>query len=198
MLLIRPLLPNISSKQLSICSTYRVWQVKTLITIMRQSIIDIVLQIQVVLYQLQRLLWFSSFLSPSHRPSCALFSACPQPPDDNNRPDLPAEDSLPSKRFRLVSEQRKTEELDSLFWLREKWNESQGHILPLQIQLSGGFEKEKLQNFTLAVLKRLMFKACIDHSDSLIFQHKRCSHVPFQCDRIFRKKLRRINQQRLA
>ena len=92
MLLIRPLLPNISSKQLSICSTYRVWQVKTLITIMRQSIIDIVLQIQVVLYQLQRLLWFSSFLSPSHRPSCALFSACPQPPDDNNRPDLPAED----------------------------------------------------------------------------------------------------------
>ena len=48
--------PNISSKQLSICSTYRVWQVKTLITIMGQSIIDIVLLIQVVLYQLQRLL----------------------------------------------------------------------------------------------------------------------------------------------
>ena len=48
---IRPLLPNILSKQLSICSTYRVWQVKTLITIMRQSIIDIVLHIQIVLYQ---------------------------------------------------------------------------------------------------------------------------------------------------
>ena len=33
--------------------------------------------------------------------------------------------SLRSKRFRLVSEQRKTEEQDSRFWSREKWNKSQ-------------------------------------------------------------------------
>ena len=34
-------------------------------------------------------------------------------------------DSLRSKRFRLVSEQRNTEEGDFRFWPREKWNESQ-------------------------------------------------------------------------
>ena len=33
--------------------------------------------------------------------------------------------SLRSKRFRSVSEQRKTEEWDSQFWPREKWNKSQ-------------------------------------------------------------------------
>ena len=33
--------------------------------------------------------------------------------------------SLHSKRFRLVSEQKKTEERDFRFWPREKWNESQ-------------------------------------------------------------------------
>ena len=33
--------------------------------------------------------------------------------------------SLRSKRFHLVSEQRKTEERDSRFWPREKWNKSQ-------------------------------------------------------------------------
>ena len=33
--------------------------------------------------------------------------------------------SLHSKRFRLVSEQRKTEERYSRFWPREKWNKSQ-------------------------------------------------------------------------
>ena len=32
--------------------------------------------------------------------------------------------SLRSKRFRLVSEHRKTDERDSRFWPREKWNES--------------------------------------------------------------------------
>ena len=32
--------------------------------------------------------------------------------------------SLRSKRFRLVSEQKKNEERDFRFWLREKWNES--------------------------------------------------------------------------
>ena len=43
------------------------------------------------------------------------------------------------------------------------------HILPLQIQLSGGFVL-KLQHFTLAVLPfRQMYKACIDRSDSLRF-----------------------------
>ena len=34
-------------------------------------------------------------------------------------------DSQRSKRFRLVSEQRNTEEGDFRFWPREKWNESQ-------------------------------------------------------------------------
>ena len=33
--------------------------------------------------------------------------------------------SLRSKRFRLISEQKKTEERDFRFWTREKWNESQ-------------------------------------------------------------------------
>ena len=33
--------------------------------------------------------------------------------------------SLRNKRFRLVSEWRKTEERDSRFWPREKWNKSQ-------------------------------------------------------------------------
>ena len=32
--------------------------------------------------------------------------------------------SLRSKRFRAVSEQRRTEERDSRFWPREKWNKS--------------------------------------------------------------------------
>ena len=32
--------------------------------------------------------------------------------------------SLRSKRFRLVSEQKKNEERDFRFWLREKWNDS--------------------------------------------------------------------------
>ena len=38
-------------------------------------------------------------------------------------------DSLRSKRFRLVSEQRKTEERYSRFWPREKWNKSQALLL---------------------------------------------------------------------
>ena len=33
--------------------------------------------------------------------------------------------SLRSKRFRLVSAHRKTDERDPRFWPREKWNESQ-------------------------------------------------------------------------
>ena len=37
----------------------------------------------------------------------------------------PVTHSLRSKRFRLVSEQRKTEEGDFRFWPREKWHESQ-------------------------------------------------------------------------
>ena len=35
------------------------------------------------------------------------------------------ESSLRSKRFRLVSEQKKTVEGDFRFWSREKWNENQ-------------------------------------------------------------------------
>ena len=34
-------------------------------------------------------------------------------------------ENIRSKRFRLVSEQKKTEERDFLFWPREKWNDSQ-------------------------------------------------------------------------
>ena len=34
-------------------------------------------------------------------------------------------ENIRSKRFRLVSEQKKTEERDFRFWQREKWNESQ-------------------------------------------------------------------------
>ena len=41
-----------------------------------------------------------------------------------------------SKRFRLVSEQRKTEERDSRFWPREKWNKSQ------KMKVGGGEGKE--------------------------------------------------------
>ena len=37
----------------------------------------------------------------------------------------PTAHSLRAKRFRLVLEQRKTEEWDFRFWPREKWNESQ-------------------------------------------------------------------------
>ena len=37
----------------------------------------------------------------------------------------PTAHSLRTKRFRLVLEQRKTEEWDFRFWPREKWNESQ-------------------------------------------------------------------------
>ena len=48
---------------------------------------------------------------------------------DQERPYLNhlglARESLRSKRFRLVSEQRNTEEGDFRFWPREKWNESQ-------------------------------------------------------------------------
>ena len=40
--------------------------------------------------------------------------------------------SLRSKRSRSVSEQRKTEEWDSQFWTREKWNKSQ------KIKVGGG------------------------------------------------------------
>ena len=32
---------------------------------------------------------------------------------------------MASKRFRLVSEQKKTVERDFRFWLQEKWNENQ-------------------------------------------------------------------------
>ena len=38
---------------------------------------------------------------------------------------FPLSISLRSKRFRLVSEQKRTEERDFRFWPREKWNETQ-------------------------------------------------------------------------
>ena len=41
------------------------------------------------------------------------------------RPRGSQSSSLRSKRFRLVSEQRNTEEGDFRFWPRQKWNESQ-------------------------------------------------------------------------
>ena len=48
--------------------------------------------------------------------------------------------SLRSKRFRLVWEQRKTEEQDSRFWPREKWNKSQ----KMKVGGGGGERKETL------------------------------------------------------
>ena len=47
--------------------------------------------------------------------------------------------SLGSKRFRHVSEQRKTEERDFRFWPRKKWNESQKNE-----RWGGGREGKKL------------------------------------------------------
>ena len=49
--------------------------------------------------------------------------------------------SLRSKRFRLVSEQRKTEERDSRFWPREKWNKSQ----KMKVGGGGGEGRKRLQ-----------------------------------------------------
>ena len=48
-------------------------------------------------------------------------------------------DSQRSKRFRLVSEQRNTEEGDFRFWPREKWNESQ------KVKEGGGEGRKHLQ-----------------------------------------------------
>ena len=48
--------------------------------------------------------------------------------------------SLRSKRFRLVSGQRKTEEWDFRFWPREKWNKSQK-------MKEGGEEGRKFPSF---------------------------------------------------
>ena len=49
--------------------------------------------------------------------------------------------SLHSKNFRLVSEQRKTEERDSRFWPREKWNKSQ----KMKVGGGGGEGRKRLQ-----------------------------------------------------
>ena len=49
--------------------------------------------------------------------------------------------SLRSKRFRLVSEQRKNEERDSRFWPREKWNKSQ----KMKVGGGGGEGRKRLQ-----------------------------------------------------
>ena len=48
---------------------------------------------------------------------------------------------LRSKRFRLVSEQRNTEERDSRFWPREKWNKSQ----KMKVGGGGGEGRKRLQ-----------------------------------------------------
>ena len=56
--------------------------------------------------------------------------------------------SLRSKRFRLVSEQRKTEERDPRFWPREKWNKSQ------KMKVGGGEgERRKRLQTNSSVLK---------------------------------------------
>ena len=49
--------------------------------------------------------------------------------------------SLRSKRFCLVSDQRKTEERDFRFWPREKWNESQ----KIKEGGGGGEERKRLR-----------------------------------------------------
>ena len=49
--------------------------------------------------------------------------------------------SLRSKRFRLVSERRKTEEQDSRFWPCEKWNKSQ----KMKVGGGGGEGRKRLR-----------------------------------------------------
>ena len=92
--------------------------------------------------------------------------------------------SLRSKRFRLVSEQRKTEERDSRFWPREKWNKGQ------KMKVGGGGGGRKRLQTNPSILKtwvrqqtqRLIGSAsrtmltCVDHRffygmvrDTLIF-----------------------------
>ena len=56
--------------------------------------------------------------------------------------------SLRSKRFRLVSKERKTEEGDFRFWLREKWNES--HKIK---EGGGGGERRKRLQTNPSILK---------------------------------------------
>ena len=57
--------------------------------------------------------------------------------------------SLRSKRFRLVSEHRKTDERDSRFWPREKWNESKK-----MKEGGGGGERRKKRpnNFSWSII----------------------------------------------
>ena len=59
--------------------------------------------------------------------------------------------SLRSKRFRSVSEQRKTEEWESQFWPREKWNKSQ------KMKVGGGGGAPG--SFTCAIF-RAVFDSC--------------------------------------
>ena len=63
--------------------------------------------------------------------------------------------SLRSKPFRLVSEQRKTEERDSRFWPREKWNKSQ----KMKVGGGGGEGRKRLQ--TNPLVSRSML-TCVD------------------------------------
>ena len=59
-------------------------------------------------------------------------------------------ENIPSKRFRLVSEQKKTEERDFLFWPREKWNDSQK-----MKEGGGGGEGRKRLQTNPSILKNL-------------------------------------------
>ena len=59
--------------------------------------------------------------------------------------------SLRSKLFRLVSQQRKTEERDSRFWPREKWNKSQ----KMKVGGGGGEGRKSLQT------NPSILKACV-------------------------------------
>ena len=66
-----------------------------------------------------------------------------------------------SKRFRLVSEQRKTEERDFRFWLREKWNESQK--IPLLFPSSSTLPPLSLAPFftrSLTLVPLSLLRAC--------------------------------------
>ena len=60
--------------------------------------------------------------------------------------------SLRSKRFRLVSEHRKTDERDSRFWPREKWNESK----KMKEGGGGGERRKKKAKQFIGQLSQLM------------------------------------------
>ena len=71
--------------------------------------------------------------------------------------------SLRSTRFHLVSDQRKTEQRDSRFWPREKWNKSQ----KMKVGGGGGEGRKRLQT------NPLILKTCVRLSIKGLFHTER-------------------------